>query len=631
MPSSPAERGVESVTESPAGSVAEPVRREPFVTRAVGPALVTTTCLYVGLALLHPLGRLFTGAQTAPVLAFYLSVGTAVACGLAAFGLRKRSLSSRGAHAVLVTLGLVMSFNSSMYLWLVPEAVHTSNLILISLSAGLMLSARTALTIALLGAAVGWAVPAALGPRDLDWFHWGAMLFLAQMLSISVFVIRKRTTGRLVALHALAEQRLDEAQKEAAGRKLAEAEGRETERRLFQQQRQEGLGLMAGGVAHDFNNLLTAILGSLELAALETDPTHRSKRLNDARSAAEQAARVSRQMLVYAGRAQLESQTVDLVQLAEEAVALLEVGLPKQVRIRFTTPPDPIWVRGDPTELSQIIVNLVTNAAESYGPAHTGAVDLEVSTRNMDSTAIMRLSHGQGLIPGETACLRVSDFGIGMDVETLERIFDPFFSTKAGGRGLGLASTLGVVRSHDGGLDVRSAPGAGTRVCLYLPIRDDLLIGAPTPDPTSATARPGRRVLVVDDDPRIRELVTTVLKTAGFSAYQADGFRSALAVPSTDLTHTDVALLDVSMPDGNGVELASKLLERNPKIRIVLMSGYDREEALATPAAQSLTFLAKPFRTAELRDVINAELRGQQTSITTEVASDSERQAGDSG
>ncbi|MFO7562881.1 MAG: ATP-binding protein [Enhygromyxa sp.] len=245
---------------------------------------------------------------------------------------------------------------------------------------------------------------------------------------------------------------------------------RAAERRLLESQRIESLGLLAGGVAHDFNNLLVGVLGNadLALASLPAEAPARP-RVQDIVEAAMQASRLCAQMLAYAGQAQLETTRFEIGALIEQVTALLRASIPKHCALDLRLASAPIWVEGDSTQITQILMNLVTNAADAIGDSQ-GRISVTTSERVLGDPELAGLIGSPKLEPGTYACVQVRDDGCGMSEETRARVFDPFFTTKPHGHGLGLAAMLGIVARHQGGVRVESELGRGSCFCLCLPV-----------------------------------------------------------------------------------------------------------------------------------------------------------------
>jgi PAS domain S-box-containing protein len=263
----------------------------------------------------------------------------------------------------------------------------------------------------------------------------------------------------------------------------------------------ESLGVLAGGIAHDFNNLLAVILSSVRYAR-SSDATayDRGEALSDAEEATESAARLVKQLLAYAGRRSPEVRIVELSELARSLSDLLSTALPGSVALQLDLARDPLQVHADIVQLEQVLMNLVLNAADAVGDG-PGTVTVRTSREHLEASELAGWLGGEDLAPGWYACLSVEDTGVGMDAETRARIFEPFFSTKQDGHGLGLSAVLGLVQGHRGAIDVASEPGSGTRMRVFLPAtrrrssrsRAARARSCSSPSPTRACADPRRR------------------------------------------------------------------------------------------------------------------------------------------
>ena len=290
----------------------------------------------------------------------------------------------------------------------------------------------------------------------------------------------------------------------AIERKLAEEERERLEGQVRHAQKLESLGVLAGGIAHDFNNLLTGVLGNIELGLLQVDqgsPVAHS--LTEARASTERAAELSRQMLAYSGKGSFVIEAVDVNAVVTEIGNLLEVSVAKNVALNYDLcrhlPP----VVADVTQLHQVILNLVTNASDSIGDG-VGVVALRTGVRNCDRAYLSESYVDDHLPEGDYLFLEVRDTGCGMDEETVQRMFEPFFSTKFTGRGLGLASALGIVRGHSGAIKVASKPGCGTTFTVLLPVGSCPVV-RPSEKKVEATTYDGGTVLLVDDEDAVRD------------------------------------------------------------------------------------------------------------------------------
>jgi CheY-like chemotaxis protein len=353
-------------------------------------------------------------------------------------------------------------------------------------------------------------------------------------------------------------------------------------------------------VAHDFNNLLAAILGHASLALKQLPETSPARRhVEKAAGAVERAADLTRQMLAYSGRGHFVVRPTDVNALARENLPLLEVAVPKSVRLEALLAPDLPLVDADVGQVQQVLMNLVINAAEAIG-VRGGTVTLATGVREVTAADhhLWRAS-GQPLAPGPYVALEVRDDGPGMDAETVDRIFEPFFTTKFTGRGLGLAAVLGVVRGHRGALSVESAPGQGTTFrILFAPSAQgarEATAVPPGPERCRAT------VLLIDDEDAVRDMVGEVLEQEGMSVLRAEDGARGVGLFREARERVDVVLLDLSMPGLSGEETFRRLLEIDPSVRVILSSGYDRDEARGRfGASRPAGFIQKPYRPEQL-------------------------------
>ena len=372
--------------------------------------------------------------------------------------------------------------------------------------------------------------------------------------------------------------------------------------RVQQAQKLESLGVLAGGIAHDFNNLLVGMLGNTSLALQELAHDHPARPLMERVDAsAGRAAELTRQMLDYSGKGRFHVEVVDLPEMARELADLLEASTSKKARITFDFDPDTPRVEGDPVQLRQVIMNLITNAADALG-GDEGVVTLRTGRMEADRSWLDEAWLSEGLDEGHYAFIEVSDTGLGMDAATRQKMFDPFFSTKAHGRGLGLAATLGIIRSHQGGVRVVTVPGSGTSIRIALPPVTQVPSGrtrAPQADPDW---RGSGAVLVVDDEPEVLRFVGRVLERAGFTVSAATDGVEAVERFSVDPGRFAVVILDLTMPRMGGEEAFAALRARRADLPVLITSGYDEAEALARfdRADPGLGFLGKPYRVGEL-------------------------------
>lgn len=383
-----------------------------------------------------------------------------------------------------------------------------------------------------------------------------------------------------------------------------EKDRRELEQEMVYAQKMESLGVLAGGIAHDFNNLLTVILGNVCLIQHSSDTgKHDPQCLSHIEMAATRAAELTQQMLAYAGRGSFHVCHLSLSNLANEMSSLLAASVPKTTHLVFDLAEDLPAIKADATQLRQVIMNLVLNGSESLN-GQTGFVTI--------STSVVDLHEGDfcnrvvSFSETETTFvqLQVSDNGVGMDASTIERIFDPFFSTKFSGRGLGLSTVLGIVRAHKGCIRVSASPGKGTRFDILLPISSQPEVLDSDDDNTPLLERGQGRVLVVDDELTVLNLVCRTLEIAGLATIPFSDPAEALQFITENPLSFDCVITDMTMPALSGDELARRIRALHSDIPIVLCSGFnfnlpDADETLSAVTA----FLKKPFSNVQLVDL----------------------------
>ncbi len=385
-------------------------------------------------------------------------------------------------------------------------------------------------------------------------------------------------------------------------------ERKRSELALLQAQKMESLGVLAGGVAHDFNNLLVTILGNASLALLKLPAdTPAREELGQIELAGQRAAELCRQMLSYAGRSRMEVEAVTINTLVQEMTQLLRVSLPKGVSIAFRLGENLPAVQADPTQIRQVVMNLVINAGEAIGE-RAGTITLTSGTLEADREYLSLAHMDKDSEPGSYLFLEVSDTGSGMSPETLARIFDPFFTTKFTGRGLGLASVLGIIRSHKGGLRVYSELGVGTSFKVLLPAAGAVAV-PPNEEPWVASWRGSGGVLVVDDEESIRSVALRMLQHLGFEVQLAASGEEALAQLRAGQALPSLVLLDLTMPGMSGEETLREMRKLHNDLRVILMSGYNEREVMYRFVGRNLAgFLQKPFRFEQLREKMRALL-----------------------
>lgn len=384
---------------------------------------------------------------------------------------------------------------------------------------------------------------------------------------------------------------------------------RQWEAQLQHTQRLESLGVLAGGIAHDFNNLLTGVLGSAELALLRL-PQGAPARPEVERivTAAHRAADLTGQMLAYSGRGTFRVQPILLPALIREMEPLLRASLPKTCALDFHLGDALPAIEADATQLRQVVMNLVLNAGEAIGDA-AGVITVRVAVRECDLAYLAGGVLDTKSPEGPYVALEVTDTGCGMSEETQARMFEPFFTTKFTGRGLGLAAVLGIVRGHRGTIRVTSEPGRGTQIEVLFPPTEKPVPPLPLTPLVSPAWRGEGTILVVDDEPHVRAVAELALKKTGLVVLTAADGREAVAVFLQHAPTIRAVLLDLTMPNMDGAATARELRRIRPDVRIVLSSGYTREEATRQFTDRDLVgFLQKPYAIKDLVRTIRTAL-----------------------
>lgn len=392
-------------------------------------------------------------------------------------------------------------------------------------------------------------------------------------------------------------------------RQRVERERQSFERKMVESQKLESLGVLAGGIAHDFNNLLTGILGNASLLRMDLpfgSPLIES--VDQVEKTALRAAELCKQMLAYSGKGRFQLQRLDLARLVEDTTHLLQISISKKVVLKFNFAPGLPPVEADPTQLRQIVMNLVINASEAIGD-RSGIVALTTGLTRVDRQYLTTTYLAPELPEGDYVFLEVSDNGCGMTPEIKARIFDPFYTTKFTGRGLGLAAVLGIVHGHHGALKVYSEPGKGSSFKIILPVA----IGAPTY--TGETTgqltrwRTSGRILVVDDEETVRTVSARLLESLGFQVTLAEDGRAGVAAFEREPDAFRLVLMDLTMPHHDGVEAFSLMRRVRPTVNVILMSGFNEQDAIANFTGKGLAgFLQKPFDRATLVERVRAVL-----------------------
>ena len=415
-------------------------------------------------------------------------------------------------------------------------------------------------------------------------------------------------TGHAVRIAGIADDITD--------RKSAERAVIEMERRLFDAQKLESLGILAGGIAHDFNNLLAAVLGNLDVALQDIPPSQPARGpLEQAVESSRRAVDLTRQMLAYSGRGRFVVRQVNLGTLLQENAHLFRAAVPRTVTMTLDIDPDVPTIAADPGQLQQVVMNLITNAAEAVGEG-PGVVTLSVGARVCSAAELARSRIETAATPGIFVHIVVTDTGCGMDHETERRLFDPFFTTKFAGRGLGMAVVLGIVRSQHGAVIVDTSVGAGTTVRVMLPVGAAEAVGAvrqveaaqatrsaPTQAPLAGT------VLVADDDPAVLGMCRKMLERLGLSVVAACDGQEAIEAFGRQSGGISCVILDLTMPRVDGARALRAIKAIRPDVPVLLSSGFGEEPIVERFAGEELAgFIQKPYGFRALREAVTRAL-----------------------
>ncbi len=533
--------------------------------------------------------------------------GLAFAAVCFALGLLVRSsrLSGERPHWVMMFLGIGMTTHATLVMHVLDGAVHTLKLALIAVSMGFFFAKRAWFYIAVMSVIAGWlSAYAVSGQSASEWRLWGGAMMIAVALAVTLFEARRRT---MLQLHDVRLESRAVHQREVQMQAM-----------MQEAQRRESLGILAGGIAHDFNNLLTVVRGNTELALARAGSDKAMLALlADVDRAATKAGELTQLMLVYAGRSRPVISRFDFSERVSGNVDLLESSLPRGVSVVRTGALNGQQLEADSTLIDQIVLNLVQNAADACAK-RGGRITVGWGVEQLTDGDLLR--HQFAVMPktGRHAFIRVHDDGPGIESEDQTRVFEPFFSTKFDGNGLGLAAVRGIVEGHGGGLRLTSSPEMGTSFEVFLPLSEHLLssggrqaVAQESADVVSVPSASGMRtLLVVDDQPAVRLIARRMLDDAGFQVVEAGSGRAAVELVDAGV-HIDLALIDLTMPDGDGLQTIKQLRVRSPELPVVLMSGFDMNEVLSKEQdkPEDLFFIDKPFSQQQLTSVVRELLR----------------------
>ena len=393
-------------------------------------------------------------------------------------------------------------------------------------------------------------------------------------------------------------------------RKLAESNRLALEQQLLQTQKLESLGVLAGGIAHDFNNILMGILGYADLALSELDASSSAREyVQGINNSSRQAADLVKQMLAYSGKGKFSLEPIDLNHLIEDTVQMLIISISKKVVLKFNYSTEPVILEGDPSQIRQIIMNIVINASESIGNKN-GVITLTTGTMFCDQEYInstgfeVQAALKEQLRAGWYHFLEVADTGTGITKANMARIFEPFFTTKYTGRGLGLSAVLGIVRGHQGMLKLFSEEGRGTTFRILFP-RYQGSEGGKSPVETSLDENDhwqGKGAfLIADDEEAVRAVGRRMLEKLGFEVLTAEDGNMAVELFKMHQDEIVGVLLDLTMPYKDGAEVFREIRKLKPSVKVILSSGYNEQDATQKFVGKGLAgFIQKPYVSKDL-------------------------------
>lgn len=555
-------------------------------------------------------------------------VVSATICAVVWWLIRTNRLREERANAFAIGLLLLLASNILLAMWLLREPYHAIYICVLLFGAG---AGMTSVGWGAVGASIVWlfTVPVLVSVGDAPVVaRYLVMMGATSAVALALVVIRVRNLGvvaRLTELDREQRRALNEAladldakvllrtqelqaanaalQTQMEERARAEREARVLGEQLLHAQRLDSLGRLAGGVAHDFNNLLTVIEGNLHLSLEDLPPGADREPLEDAISASERAANLTKQLLAFGRKQVIERSVFDLGKRVEDVSRMLQRVLGERIELHVTALERDLWVNADPNQIEQVLMNLTVNARDAMPDG--GESHVEVGRVQVEGTPFIRI--------------RFRDTGTGITAETKERLFEPFFTTKRPGEGtgLGLATTYGVVQQHGGTITVDSSPGTGATFDVLLPAVEGVA-GAAT-GAAIAELRPGgtETVLLVEDEDAVRRVAERFLRRQGYHVLVASGGAEALEIAAKAGRPLDLLFTDVMMPGMNGRDLAERLRLQQPDLKVLFVSGYtgDYLQTQTGELPSGTHFLYKPYeprRTASLiREILDGRVVGE--------------------
>jgi two-component system, cell cycle sensor histidine kinase and response regulator CckA len=394
-------------------------------------------------------------------------------------------------------------------------------------------------------------------------------------------------------------------------------ERKRTEQILRDVQRRESIGIFSAGIAHDFNNMLGVMMGNVTLVQSQLPPHHPvQKNIEKTLTAMKRTAGLTNQILAYSGAGKSETLTINIGEIVEEHVSLFTATLPKNVKLVLHLPSPPVYMVGDPGQIKQIIMNLITNGGEAIRNKQ-GIVSIRLDEIELEADDVIdygRLTNNI-LRAGRYAVLEVSDSGSGMSRDTVNKIFDPFFTTKFTGRGLGLSAVLGIIRGHEGGIRIETDERSGTTFRVILP-------ASSPPEPGLVPPRQAdlhevhhkMSILVIDDEQDVAEVAQEILETENFTVLVELNPIQGIERYKLHQNEIGVVLLDLTMPEMSGADVVDALRAMNPDVKIIISSGYSEQDVQKKVAVSKVAgFLHKPYPMQALLTIVNTVLQQDES------------------
>jgi signal transduction histidine kinase len=388
-------------------------------------------------------------------------------------------------------------------------------------------------------------------------------------------------------------------------RDLARKEKERLESQLFQAQKMESVGRLAGGVAHDFNNILSVITGYSELSLIELDENHPLyENIKTIMESGRRAARLTQQLLAFSRKQVIHKEKLNVKNEIELILKMIKRLLGEDIEIDVVHESDDLCIMADRSQMEQIILNLSINARDAMPKG--GSLTIETRMVTLSAETMIRQFE---IEPGPHVCIVVTDTGEGMPPDVIDQIFEPFFTTKEGGKGtgLGLSTVYGIIKQNRGYIDVYSEPGKGTAFKIYLPMIDEQICETPADSPRN-TDRDGdcqETILLVEDDASLRRMLSTSLSGRGYTILEAGNGEEGAAVFERNKGRIDLLITDMVMPGKNGLDMAMAFQAASAELRVILMSGYTENTLIRNgniPA--DITFINKPVTPSSLSQVI---------------------------